>query len=230
MRAANQPESTGFRAGTCSRGVTQPVSLVYLPVSLTAPGPSGSTGTTRLCRGCSRPPRRPAAQAASSFTQPLRRPGDRGLPPPFGQTAPRGARTWQVYERTIAGPILPATPAPFRPEPQQAGTRRVLLPEAGAADDGVLRRLAADRRPRRRAAAGRRGRCRATPPPGRLESRPGYTAGKDRTTGGAPGLRNTSIFLPLRYLFPGSRVKKGPQNPISGVSAKKRRHAGSTLP
>jgi hypothetical protein len=101
VRAANQPESTGFRAGTRSRGVTQPVSLVYLPVSLTAPVPSGSAGTTRLCRGCSRPPRRPAAQAASSFTQPLRRPRDRGLPPPFGQTAPRGARTRRVHGRYI---------------------------------------------------------------------------------------------------------------------------------
>jgi hypothetical protein len=58
------------------RGVTKPVSRVYLPVSLTAPAPSGSPGTTRLCRGCSRPPRRPAAQAASSFTPPLRRRSD----------------------------------------------------------------------------------------------------------------------------------------------------------
>jgi hypothetical protein len=112
---SNQPESAGFRAGTWSRGVTQPVSLVYLPVSLTAPVPSGSAGTTRLRRGCSRPPRRPAAQAASSFTPPLRRPGDRGLPPPFGQTAPRGARTAQVYVRITASvwpPNLPVRPLP----------------------------------------------------------------------------------------------------------------------
>ena len=119
VRAANQPESTGFRAGTRSRGVTQPVSLVYLPVSLTAPVPSGSAGTTRLCRGCSRPPRRPAAQAASSFTPPLRRPGDRGLPPPFGQTAPRGARISQVYKRTRKGISqvheTPVTAAKFCP-------------------------------------------------------------------------------------------------------------------
>src|SRR5262249_45046951 len=64
------------RAGGTLRGVTQPVPVVYLPVSLTAPGPSGSPGPTRLCRGCSHPPRRPPAQAASSFTPPLRRRGD----------------------------------------------------------------------------------------------------------------------------------------------------------
>src|SRR5436305_11861314 len=45
VRTAHQPRSTGFRAGTSSRGVTTPVSLVYLPVSLTAPGPSGSPET-----------------------------------------------------------------------------------------------------------------------------------------------------------------------------------------
>src|SRR5215510_6260042 len=49
------------RAGGPSRGVTTPVSRVYLPVSLTAPGPSGSARPTRLCRGCSRPPRDPGS-------------------------------------------------------------------------------------------------------------------------------------------------------------------------
>jgi hypothetical protein len=76
VRTAHQPRSTGFRAGTCSRGVTAPVSLVYLPVSLTAPGPSGSPEPTRLCRGCSHPPRRPPDQAASIFTSPLRQRGN----------------------------------------------------------------------------------------------------------------------------------------------------------
>jgi hypothetical protein len=73
VRTAHQPRSTGFRAGTFSRGVTTPVSRVYLPVSLTAPGPSGSPEPTQLRRGCSHPPRRPPDQAASSFTSPLRR-------------------------------------------------------------------------------------------------------------------------------------------------------------
>jgi hypothetical protein len=61
VRTANQPESTGFRAGIRSRGVTKPISHVYLPVSLTAPAPSGSTRPTRLRRGCSHPRHRPAA-------------------------------------------------------------------------------------------------------------------------------------------------------------------------
>src|ERR1700722_1208768 len=38
VRTADQPRSTGFRAGGCSRDVTAPVPRVYLPVSLTAPG------------------------------------------------------------------------------------------------------------------------------------------------------------------------------------------------
>ena len=46
------------RAGDQSRGVTTPVPRVYLPVSLTRPGPSGSPEPTRLCRGCSHLPRR----------------------------------------------------------------------------------------------------------------------------------------------------------------------------
>ena len=52
------------------------VPRVYLPALLTAPGPSGSAEPTRLCRGCSRPPHRPVAQAASSFTLLLRQQGD----------------------------------------------------------------------------------------------------------------------------------------------------------
>src|SRR5271166_4260361 len=41
-------------------------------------------------------------QAASSFTPPLRRPGDRGLPPPFGLTAPRGALVAHVVVEVAA--------------------------------------------------------------------------------------------------------------------------------
>src|SRR5664279_4758653 len=94
------------RAGVALRGVTTPVPCVYLLVSLTGPGPSGSTGPSRLCRGCSHLPRRPPGTAASSFTPPLRRQGDEGLPPPSGTSAPRGA----LLEATMNGPYaqLPA--------------------------------------------------------------------------------------------------------------------------
>ena len=78
VRTAIQPTSTGLRAGDNSRGVTTPIPLVYLPVSLTEPGPSGSAGPSRLCRGCSHPPRRLPDQAASSFIPPLRRRNDEG--------------------------------------------------------------------------------------------------------------------------------------------------------
>jgi hypothetical protein len=91
VRAAIQPESTGLELARGSRGVTTPVPCVYLPVSLTAPGPSGSTGPTRLCRGCSHPHRRPPAQTSSSFTPPLRRQRNGGLAPPSETSAPRGA-------------------------------------------------------------------------------------------------------------------------------------------
>src|SRR5262249_49946176 len=66
---------------------------VYLLVSLTAPGPSGSTEPTRLCRGCSHPPRRPPAQAASSFATLLRQRGDgRSFTSIRRSTVRRGAR------------------------------------------------------------------------------------------------------------------------------------------
>jgi hypothetical protein len=66
------------------RGVLTLVSHVHLPVLLAGPGPSGSAGPSRRCRGCSRPRRRPPDQAAPSFTNPLRRSGGRGLSPPLG--------------------------------------------------------------------------------------------------------------------------------------------------
>src|SRR5204863_7394935 len=54
------------------REVMTLVPRVLLSVTLTGPAPSGSTDTSRLCRGCSRPPRRFPDQAAPSFTAPLR--------------------------------------------------------------------------------------------------------------------------------------------------------------
>lgn len=65
------------------KGRQTPISCVHLPVSLTGPAVSGSTTTSRRCQGCSHPSWRLPGQAAPSFTQPLRRPGGRGLSPPL---------------------------------------------------------------------------------------------------------------------------------------------------
>src|SRR5271166_2900893 len=98
VRTANQPESTGFRAGIRSRGVTKPISHVYLPVSLTAPAPSGSAEPTRLCRGCSHPSRRPPGRAASSFIPPLRRRNNG-----WSFTSIRNtSASWRSYDRPTA--------------------------------------------------------------------------------------------------------------------------------
>lgn len=69
----SRPRSTRFRAGAASRGCHTPVPRVLLSIPLAEPGPSGSTGTSRLCQGCSHPPRHHPDQAALSSTVPLRR-------------------------------------------------------------------------------------------------------------------------------------------------------------
>jgi hypothetical protein len=47
---------------------------------------------SRLCQGCSHPPRHLPDKAALSCTALLRQNGDEGLPPPFELSAPHGAR------------------------------------------------------------------------------------------------------------------------------------------
>ena len=127
IRTANPAHIHRIRAGARSRGVTTPVSLVDLPVSLTGPGPSGSTGPTRLCRGCSHLPRQPPVPAASSFTRPLRRPSDGGLSPPSEQSSASwrnpGSRAWRLNacpgSLTARGPLAAranaASDVAFRP-------------------------------------------------------------------------------------------------------------------
>ena len=58
------------------------VSRVHLLVSLAEPASSGSADASRRCQGCSHPHQHLLDQAALSFTQPLRQPGDEGLSPP----------------------------------------------------------------------------------------------------------------------------------------------------
>jgi hypothetical protein len=71
--------------------------------SLDGPAPSGSTGTSRRCRGCSRPPQRSPGQAAPSFTRPLRRPGGGGLSPPLDCMMLRGALLSRLKLPVVTG-------------------------------------------------------------------------------------------------------------------------------
>ena len=82
-----------IEAGRYLRDVITRVPLVLLPITLAGPAPSGSSGPSRLCQGCSHPPRHLPGQAALSFTS-LPRQGQRCRSLTSTQTtAPRGART-----------------------------------------------------------------------------------------------------------------------------------------
>jgi hypothetical protein len=72
-----------FIGGSRLRDVVTLVPRVLLFVTLAEPTPSGSTGMSRLCQGCSHPPRHLPCRAALSCTALLRQDGDEGLPPPF---------------------------------------------------------------------------------------------------------------------------------------------------
>ena len=80
------------RAGVTLEGVQPLVHSRYASPSCSAdPGPSGSTGPSRLCQGCSHPHPRFRDQAALSFTGLLRQPSRGVLAPPLANVAPRGA-------------------------------------------------------------------------------------------------------------------------------------------
>jgi hypothetical protein len=79
------------RAGVILRDVTTPVPRVLLSVSLTRPTPSGSTGPSWLCRGCSHPPRHHPDQAAPSYADLLRQARRRRSPTSTRITTPHGA-------------------------------------------------------------------------------------------------------------------------------------------
>ena len=68
----SRPLSARFEPVKPLRDVITLVPRVLLSVTLAGPAPSGSTDTSRLCRGCSRPPRRFPDQAAPSFAALLR--------------------------------------------------------------------------------------------------------------------------------------------------------------
>ncbi len=92
-----------------SYGASATGSLTFrLLILLAGPGPSGDTKPSRRCRGCSHPPRRSPAQAAPSFTTPLRRRGREVFHLPRCH-APRGART---HRSTGGNPPRKPAPAP----------------------------------------------------------------------------------------------------------------------
>ena len=78
-----RPISTRFEPVSELKDVTTPVPRVLLSATLAGPAPSGSTDTSRLCQGCSRPPRHHPDQAALSYTALLRQDGGEGLSPPL---------------------------------------------------------------------------------------------------------------------------------------------------
>jgi len=78
-----RPLSARFEPVAVIKDVTTPVPRVLLSATLAGPAPSGSTGTSRLCQGCSRPPRHHPDQAALSYTALLRQDSGEGLSPPL---------------------------------------------------------------------------------------------------------------------------------------------------
>ena len=86
-----RPISARFEPVYLSRDVLTLVPRVLLFITLAEPTPSGSTGMSRLCRGCSHLPRHLPGRAALSGTDLLLQNGD-GLPPPFELSAPHCAR------------------------------------------------------------------------------------------------------------------------------------------
>ena len=82
VRTAPGPDPPG--SSRCRiKGRNTPVPRVLLSVTLAGPAPSGSTGTSRLCQGCSHPPRHLPDQAALSSTALLRQDSGEGLSPPL---------------------------------------------------------------------------------------------------------------------------------------------------
>ena len=91
VRAALQPRSARFELVGLLRSVQPLVPHVRLSVSLAGPGPSGSAGPSRRCRGCSHPHRHHPAQAAPSSTALLRQDQRRRSLTSPRTTAPHGA-------------------------------------------------------------------------------------------------------------------------------------------
>lgn len=91
-------------ADAALKGVPATGSLsLHLPVSLAEPGPSGSTGPSRRCRGRSHPHPALPRPDCPSFNDPLRRAAVGSLTP-LGHSTPRGA----LRARGTVGPVARA--------------------------------------------------------------------------------------------------------------------------
>jgi hypothetical protein len=82
VRTASGPDPPGSSRRRF-KGRKTPVPRVLLSIPLAGPAPSGGTGTPRLGRGCSHPPRHHPDQAAPSSTNLPRQARGEGLPPPL---------------------------------------------------------------------------------------------------------------------------------------------------
>src|SRR5690554_4631656 len=94
VRAATQPKSARLELVGPIQRLSDAGSLsLHLPVSLAGPALSGSTRTSRRCRGCFHPtsPSRPVRLPPASLS-PLRRTDGGVLSSPHGLAAPHGAR------------------------------------------------------------------------------------------------------------------------------------------
>ena len=136
--------SSSDLAPLSSADVITLVPRVLLFVTLAEPTPSGSTGMSRLCQGCSHPPRHLPDQAALSYTALLRQDGDGGLPPPLELSTPHGARsTWvtlQLAQRTRRGRSHTRPPPEERSERVRAKPQRRSRPgQWGHVSSGLAR-------------------------------------------------------------------------------------------
>jgi hypothetical protein len=90
----SSPDPPDFELAEVLRGFTPLVPRVHLPVSLAGPTPSGSTGASRRCRGCSPPdPADSPGLAAPCFCRPAATGRRCGSHTRTRITAPRGARS-----------------------------------------------------------------------------------------------------------------------------------------
>jgi hypothetical protein len=89
---AARPISTRLEPVPPLRGFTRWFLTYTFSVSLAEPRPSGSSGPSRRCRGCSHPHLHLQVQTAPSFTRLLRQASGGVLSSPPGSQTPRGAR------------------------------------------------------------------------------------------------------------------------------------------